>query len=65
MKVYVTTKAKPFKSELFIDVYGSKKDATKALRAEFPHMRPTTDEPDCFISDKDGSWLLFIHEREI
>lgn len=65
MKVYVTCKARPFQPEIFMDVYGSKKTATKALRTEFPHMRPMNDDPNCFISDKDMTWLLFIHEREI
>ncbi len=39
MKVYVTTKAHPFQPEQYMGVYGSKKAAEKALRAEFPHMR--------------------------
>lgn len=67
MKVYVTCKARPFQQEMFMDVYGSKKAATKALRTEFPHMRPMAGDPDCdcFMSDKDSSWILFIHEREV
>jgi hypothetical protein len=50
---------------MFMDVYGSKKAATKALRTEFPHMRPMAGDPDCFTSDKDSSWILFIHEKEV
>ena len=64
-KVYVTCKARPFQPEMFMDVYGSKKAATKALRTEFPHMRPMVGDPDCFMSDKDSTWILFIHEREV
>lgn len=65
MKVYVTTMAIPFKSEIFMDVYGSRKAAEKALRAEFPHMRKTEDDPNCFLSDARGAMLLFIHEKEV
>ena len=61
MKVYVTTKTRPFRDEQFIGVYGSK----KALRTEFPFMRPVDDDPNCFVSDINDSWILFIHEREI
>lgn len=64
MKVYVTTKARPFQSEMFLNVHKSRKDAEKYLRSEFPHMRKTGDS-DMFSSDKDTNWLLFIHEREI
>ena len=65
MKVYVTTKAKPFKPEMFIDVYGSRKGAEKALRAEFPYMRRSFGDFEDYISDKDCTWLLFIHEKEV
>lgn len=65
MKVYVTTKAKPFKPEEFIDVHGSKKCAEKALRAEFPYMRKYVGDGDEYISDKNCTWLLFIHEKEV
>ena len=33
MKVYVTTKARPFQPEMFLDVHKSKKDAEKCLRS--------------------------------
>lgn len=65
MKVYVTTYAAPFQPEIFIDVSGSRKAAEKVLRAEFPHMRKTENDPNCFLSDKRGAVLLFIHEKEV
>lgn len=65
MKVYVTTKTRPFRDEQFIGVYGSKKAAAKALRTEFPYMRPVDGDPNCFVSDINDSWILFIHEHEV
>ena len=65
MKVYVTTKARPFQPEQFINVHSSKKAAEKALRAEFPHMKKSIGDGDSYSSDKDRTWILFIHEREI
>lgn len=65
MKVYVTTKAKPFHEELFMDVYASKKAAEKALRAKYPHMRKSVGDGDSYSSDRDCTWILFIHEREV
>ena len=64
MKVYVTTMAEPFKSEVLMDVYSSRKAAEKALRGAFPYMRKT-DDPDCFMSDNRKALLLFIHEKEV
>lgn len=65
MKVYVTTMAEPFKSEVFMNVYSSRKKAEKGLRAVFQHMRPTPDDPDCFTSDNRNALLLFIREKEV
>jgi hypothetical protein len=63
MKVYVITKAKPFCDEIFIDVKGKPKDAEKVLKDLFPYMRKTED--GSMTSDKDNTWLLFIHEKEV
>lgn len=65
MKVYVTTKARPFQPEQYLGVYGSKKAAEKALRAEFPHMRKSIGDSISYSSDKNMTWLLFIHEEEV
>lgn len=65
MKVYVTTKARPFQPEQYMKVYGSKKAAEKALRADFPHMRKSLDSGNSYSSDKDCTWILFIHEEEV
>lgn len=65
MKVYVTTKARPFQLEQYIGVYGSKKAAEKALRAEFPHMRKNIGDNISYSSDKNMTWLLFIRESEV
>lgn len=62
MKVYVMTKAKPFKEEQYIGVRATKKSAEKALREEFPHMRC---EMGSYVSDKYNTYLLFIHEEEV
>lgn len=64
MKVYVTTMAEPFKSEVFMNVYSSRKAAEKALRSDFPYMRKT-DDPDCFTSDNRKCLFLFIREKEV
>jgi len=65
MKVYVTTKARPFQDEQFIDVYPTHKAAENALRSMFPHMRKSVGDYDTYTSDKSGSWILFIHEKEV
>ena len=64
MKVYVMTKAKPFEAEQYIGVKGTKKAAEKALREVFPHMRKDVGGEN-YISDKDNTWLLLIHEEEV
>ena len=64
IKVYVTTKARPFQPEQFIDVFGTKKEAESALRKEFPHMRKSMKE-NVYSSDRDNTYILFIHEREV
>lgn len=63
MKVYVMTKAKPFEAEQYIGVKGTKKAAEMALRETFPNMRK--DGENTYISDKDNTWLLFVHEEEV
>jgi len=68
MKVYVTTKARPFQPGQYMGVYGSKKAAEKALRAEFPHMRKSTTwngDSNSYSSDKNCAWILFIYENEV
>lgn len=64
IKVYVTTKARPFQPEQFIAVYGTFKEAENSLRKEFPHMRKSMKE-NVYSSDKDSTYILFIHEREV
>lgn len=67
MKVYVTTKARPFQYEQFIGVFSTKKKAESSLRKEFPHMRknmPTLDR-DAWTSDAHNTFILFIHEKEV
>ena len=63
IKVYVTTKARTFQPEQFIEVYGTFKEAENALRKEFPHIRKSLEEN--VYSDRDSSYILFIHEREV
>lgn len=71
MKVYVTTKARPFQYEQFIGVFSTKKKAESSLRKEFPHMRksfpttPNAPERECLISDAYGTFILFIREKEV
>lgn len=64
MKVYVMTKAKPFNEEIFVDVKATKEEAENEFRKQFPYMRVDKDNGD-MTSDKDITWLLFIHEKEI
>lgn len=66
IKVYVTTKARPFHAEMFLDVHASEEDAKKSLFAQFPFMRKVDKKRnDMWASDKDNTFLLFIHEKEI
>lgn len=62
MKVYVMTKAEPFKAEQYMGIKATRKAAEKALRDAFPYMRK---EGDDYVSDKENTYLLFIHEEEI
>lgn len=62
MKVYIMTKAVPFGLEEYIGVRNSKKNAEKAFRELFPHMRINMDT---LVSDEDNTYLLFIHEEEV
>lgn len=70
MKIYVMTKAKLFKEEIYIGVAKSIKDAEKSLRTSYPHMRPSsTREEVCktrsYVSDSSNQLLLFIREEEV
>ena len=68
MKVYVMTQAKPFHAEVYIGVRKSLKEAEKALRNDYPHMKPVSNMSDGvkdYVSDASNSLLLFIHEEEI
>lgn len=62
MKVYVMTKAVPLGKEEYVGVRNSKKNAEKAFREMFPHMRKNMDT---LVSDADNTYLLFIHEEEV
>lgn len=64
IKVYVTTIARPFQPEQFVAVYGTFKEAENSLRKDYPHMRKC-QEGNVYSSDKDSTYLLFIHEREV
>lgn len=68
MKVYVTTKAKLLKPEMYMFVKSSKKEAEKALRSISPYMRPTESSRQgvsAFFADSSNQALFFIHEEEI
>lgn len=62
MKVYVMTKAAPLGKEEYVGVRNSKKNAEKAFRELFPHMRRNMDT---LVSDAHNTYLLFIHEENI
>lgn len=63
MKVYVMTKAKLFQAEQYMGVRPTRKSAEKSLRDAFPYMRK--DGENSYVSDKEKTWLLFIHEEEL
>lgn len=63
-KVYVMTKFKPFCEEEYVGVKKSQKEALKALREIFPHMRGKA-ENHSLSSDQNNTYLLAIHEEEI
>lgn len=64
MKVYVMTKAKPFNEEIFVDIKATRKEAESEFKKKFPHMRVDKATGD-MASDKEITWLLFIHEKTI
>lgn len=64
MKVYVMTKFKPFGVEEFVDVKKSEKEALKAFRTMFPHMRGHVED-DSLSSDANNTYLLSIKEIDI
>lgn len=64
MKVYVMTKAELFKSEVYVGVKKTRKEAEKALRFEYPHMK-SNDNGRSYVADASNSLLLFIHEEDI
>ena len=63
-KVYVTTKARIFGTEEFIDVFGTYNEAKDSLREKFPYMRKGRTE-DVWWADCNKEMLLFIHEKEV
>lgn len=63
MKVYVMTKFEPFGAEEYVGVKASEKEAVKALREKFPHMRG--DAKWGFSADATDKLLLKIREEEI
>ena len=64
IKVYVTTKARLFNAEEFMDVFGTYNEAESSLREMFPYMRKAKSE-STYWSDRDKMMLLFIHEKEV
>lgn len=62
MKVYVMTQAEPFQKEVYVGVKKSKKEAENELRKKYPNMRNVGES---YVSDKNNTYLLFIHEEEI
>lgn len=64
MKVYVMTKFKPFGAEEYVGVKKSQKEALKALREMFPHMRGRVED-NSLSSDQKNTYLLAIREEEI
>lgn len=63
MKVYVMTKFKPFGKEEYVGVKKSQKEAVKALRQLFPHMRGDVERG--LSADATNELLLRIREEEI
>ena len=63
MKVYVMTKFKPFGTEEYVGVKATQKEAVKAMRKLFPHMRG--DIESGFSADATNTLLLKIREEEI
>lgn len=66
MKVYVMTKFKPFGAEQYVGVKKSEKEALKAFRKIFPHMRGKIEgHTNTLTSDSENTWFLNIREEEI
>lgn len=72
MKVYVMTEAKLFGEERYVGVAKSFKEAEKKLRNLAPYMRefkappmPCRESTRCYMTDKGGQMLFFIHEEEL
>lgn len=63
MKVYVMTKFKPFCAEEYVGVKATQKEAVKALRQLFPHMRGDAEKG--FSADATNQLLMRIREEEI
>lgn len=64
MKVYVMTKAYPFKPEIFIGVKSNRKAAENELKLLFPALSYDTKN-ECYRADKITTLMLFIRECEI
>lgn len=58
------TKFKPFGAEEYVGVKKSQKEALKALREMFPHMRGRVED-NSLSSDQKNTYLLAIREEEI
>lgn len=66
MKVYVMTKCKPFKEEVYIGVTNSLKKAESLLRKNYPHMTPTGKAGGVnTYMDRDAQMLFFVHEEQV
>jgi len=66
-KVYIVTKAVPFGPERLHKAFSTKKDAERAMRKEYPHMKKSNDMGNLssFVTDNSMTQLIFIHEMEI
>lgn len=64
MKVYVMTKYKPLGVEEFVDVKKTQKEALKAFRVLFPHMRGSLEDNN-LSSDAENTYLLSVKEIEL
>lgn len=64
MKVYIYTEANLFMPEVYVGVAKSRKDAEKAMRKIYPHMKQ--NGANSYVSGAiEPIKLLFIHEEDI
>lgn len=66
MTVYVILKSKPFEEYEYIGVCSSKKNAEKALRKLYPHMKKIGELSDetSYVSDSSQNLLLYIRKED-